>query len=144
MLTLELNGPRTERICATTERWLVPFVPIALVSVSGVADVLCTIVAILFLARVAIRRAWSWLDQPWFVVLLLLWIYLCVRSIWAIRPVESLGEAVIWLRYPVFALAVSQVDEERCGSQASCRGHRMVRAVSFRRRDIPGTASATI
>jgi O-antigen ligase len=98
-----------DRIGIEVQRWLVPLVPIALVSVSGVADVLCSIVAITFVARAAIRRSVAWFAQPWFIVLLLLWTYLCVRGLFAIRPFESLGEALIWLRYPVFALAVSDV-----------------------------------
>ena len=52
-LSLGLDGRRADRICAATERWLVPLVPIALVSVSGVADVFCSVVAILFIVRAA-------------------------------------------------------------------------------------------
>jgi O-antigen ligase len=105
-----------ERICTTVERWLVPLVPIALVSISGVADVFCSVLAILFLLRAFAHRDRTGFDRPWAVVFLVLWLYMCFRSILAIHPLDSLGEAVILLRYPVFALAVGEVlrnDDDR-------------------------------
>jgi O-antigen ligase len=107
-LTLDLSARRLERVSADVERWLILLVPIALVTVSGVADVFCSVVAILFVVRAAIQRAASWFERPWFITLLLLWFYLCIRAIPALHPGASLGEAVVWLRYPVFAIAAGQ------------------------------------
>jgi len=104
------------RICATAERWLVLLVPIALVSVSGVADVFCSVAAMLFVTRAVVRRDGSAFNRPWIITLLMLWIYLCIRSVFATDPVASLGDAVVWLRYPVFALAASEAlrnDDDR-------------------------------
>lgn len=98
-----------DRIGTDVERWLVMLVPVALVTISGVADVFCSIVAILFVIRAIARRDGSWLNRPWFLALLTLWLYLCIRSILAIQPGRSLSEAVIWLRYPVFAIAAGKV-----------------------------------
>ena len=100
---------RAERIAGDAVRWLVPLVPVALVTVSGVADVFCSLVAIVTLLRAALARDWSWFERPWFIVLLLLWAYLMIRSGFAMQPGRSLGEAFVWLRYPVFAIAVSHV-----------------------------------
>ena len=116
-MRLGLDCRRVDRICTATERWLVPLVPIALVSVSGVADVFCSVVAILFIVRAAVRRDGSAFNQSWFIALLLLWIYLCIRSAFAAHAGASLGEAIIWLRYPVFAIAagkaLSNADDRR-------------------------------
>ena len=116
-MRLGLDCRRADRICTATERWLVPLVPIALVSVSGVADVFCSVVAILFIVRAAVRRDGSAFNQSWFIALLLLWIYLCIRSAFAAHAGASLGEAIIWLRYPVFAIAagkaLSNADDRR-------------------------------
>jgi hypothetical protein len=48
-LKLELSNPAADRISVAVERWLVPLVPVALVSLSGVADVFCSVLGILFL-----------------------------------------------------------------------------------------------
>jgi O-antigen ligase len=123
-LKLELSNPAADRISVAVERWLVPLVPVALVSLSGVADVFCSVLGILFLLRAVMQRTVAGLDRPWVIVFLILWIYLCFRSIVALRPGESLGEAAILLRYPVFAVAVSQVlrnadDRERLATVAA-------------------------
>ena len=97
------------RICGTIERWLVLLVPIALVSVSGVADVLCSVAAMLLVVRAVLQRDNSTFNRPWIITLLMLWIYLCIRSVFATDPVASLGDAVVWLRYPMFAIAASEV-----------------------------------
>jgi hypothetical protein len=100
---------RAEQVSADVVRWLVALVPVALVTVSGVADVLCSVAAIITVLRAAIARDWSWFHRPWFVVLLVLWAYVVVRSGFAIQPGKSLGEAMVWLRYPVFAIAAGHV-----------------------------------
>src|SRR6476660_5083627 len=103
------SSSAADRISVAVERWLVPLVPVALVSLSGVADVFCSVLGILFLVRAIVQRSVAWLYRPWVIAFLILWIYLCFRSIVAVRPIESLGEAAILLRYPVFAIAVSQI-----------------------------------
>ncbi len=108
-MRLGRDDRRAERICAATERWLIPLVPIALVTLSGVADVFCSVVAIVFVVRAAISRDGSAFNRPWFITLVVLWAYLGIRSVFAVHPVASLGEAFIWLRYPVFAIAASKV-----------------------------------
>jgi O-antigen ligase len=115
-LKLRLHVQQAERICTTIERWLITLVPIALVTLSGVADVFCSVVAILFVVRSAIRRDGASFNRHWFIALLVLWIYLCIRSVFAIHPVASLSEAFVWLRYPVFAIAASETlrhDDDR-------------------------------
>jgi len=124
-LRLQLSSPAADRITAAVERWLVPLVPVALVSLSGVADVFCSVLGILFLVRAVVQRSVAWLYRPWVTSFLILWIYLCLRSIVAARPLESLGEAAILLRYPVFAVAVSQIlrneaDRERLATVTAC------------------------
>ena len=104
-----ISSLAADRISAVVERWLVLLVPVALVSLSGVADVFCSVLGILFLVRAVVQRSVAWLYRPWVTAFLILWIYLCLRSIVAARALESLGEAAILLRYPVFAIAVSQI-----------------------------------
>jgi O-antigen ligase len=115
-LRLGLHGWQSEPICTSIERLLILLVPIALVTLSGMADVLCSVAAILFVVRSAIRRDLSAFSRHWFIALLILWVYLCIRSVFAVHPIASLGEAFIWLRYPVFAIAASEVlrrDDDR-------------------------------
>jgi hypothetical protein len=92
--------------------WLVLLIPAALVSASGVADVCCSIVAILFVALSTARGDWSWLRRPWIACMALLWGYLCLRSLLSAHPVHSFGAAVIWLRYVVLAVAVGEMMQD--------------------------------
>lgn len=106
-MTVAFDAARADEVCTSIESWLIALVPVALVTVSGVADVLCSVVAIMFVVRAAVRRDWAWASRPWVTTILLLWLYLCIRSSVAIRPLASVGDALAWLRYPIFAIAVS-------------------------------------
>ena len=90
----EVELSRIEGTAELLERWALLLIPVALVTLSGVADALCTFVAVSFFAR---------------AVLLLIWLYLLGRSLVSVEPSRSLLDALIWVRYPVFAVAVSRI-----------------------------------
>ena len=108
-MSAEVELVRVERVADLVERWALLLIPAALVTLSGVADALCTIIALSFLVRAAVRRDVSWLAQPWLALLLAIWLYLLGRSLVSVDPSHSLLDALIWVRYPVFAVAVSRI-----------------------------------
>lgn len=60
---------------------------------------------LLFLVVSFRYRSWSWLRQPWFVAMFALWVFWVVRSL-ALPDISlSLGVALPWLRFPLFAAA---------------------------------------
>lgn len=108
-MSAEVELVRVERVADLVERWALLLIPAALVTLSGVADALCTVIALSFFVRAAVRRDVSWLAQPWLALLLAIWLYLLGRSLVSVDPSHSLLDALIWVRYPVFAVAVSRI-----------------------------------
>ncbi|RME45862.1 MAG: O-antigen ligase domain-containing protein [Chloroflexi bacterium] len=87
-------------------RVLVLGMPVFLVLGAGAADTALSLVAILFLVHSLVRHDWSWLGEAWVRVCLLVWGWLFVASAFAVDPGASLGTAVTWFRFFVFAAAL--------------------------------------
>ena len=107
-MTREFALSRFEPIADIVERWALLLIPVSLASVTFMADVLCSLIAILFVVRVLIRQDFTWIRQPWLAVLLAMWLYLCLRSLVSVEPGRSFVFAIIWLRFPIFAVAISR------------------------------------
>ena len=96
------------RTAVATERGALLLVPPMLASANGVADALCASIAVLFLVRSILTRDFGWLGQRWLQLFLVLWAYLCVRSLVSVQPLHSFAYALVWIRFLIFAVAVSR------------------------------------
>jgi hypothetical protein len=83
-------------------------VPLTLLHARAWAEGLLAVIDLLFLARCALARDWSWLRQPEFLLPLLLWFWLVICSGLGPIPGRSVPQALASLRYWVLVPALSQ------------------------------------
>lgn len=69
-------------------------------------EVATALVALMFLARSAIVRDWSWMRVTWVRVLFALWIWSMVAGLLATDPEKGLVRALVWIRYVLLAPAL--------------------------------------
>lgn len=70
------------------------------------ADLLMILAAVTFLLHAAWDRRTDWLHARWLQIALILWLYVVLRAFFAPEWEESLGRALSWLRFPIFAAAL--------------------------------------
>jgi len=63
------------------------------------------VLAVTFLVRSVIRRDMSWLRVGWVRATFLFWAVCLVSALASDHPGYSLGEAMVWIRFPLFAMA---------------------------------------
>ena len=79
--------------------------PLALLG-DGLADVVVSTTAALFLVRSLLRRDLSWVREPWIIAALVLWLYLVARGALSVNPERSGTTALVWVRFIVFGAAI--------------------------------------
>ena len=60
---------------------------------------------IIFLGHCIISRNWSWLKTGWVKFTFLFWAVCIISALLSELPLYSLGEAIAWFRFPLFAFA---------------------------------------
>ena len=81
--------------------------PITLLTGPALPDISITVISILFLINSLIFRNFKWLKEKWVVAGLAFWVSLIFISFFAIDKGNSLQNSFIFLRYIIFAIAVS-------------------------------------
>ncbi len=79
--------------------------PLILLIERSPADAWLTICALAFLVRVIVRRQTDWLRFFWVKAVFTFWGICLVSAALSELPTYSLGEAFIWIRFPLFAMA---------------------------------------
>lgn len=69
------------------------------------ADIWLSVLVMAFLARAALKRDTDWLQPHWFRAFLAFWMVCAVSAATSSQPAVSLGETLIWGRFPIFAAA---------------------------------------
>ncbi len=69
------------------------------------ADIWLTLLGIAFLIRSHKKSDWSWLSVTWVKCVGLFWTIALIVSAACINPIYSLGEAIAWIRFPLYAAA---------------------------------------
>ena len=69
------------------------------------ADVWLSVCALTFFARCIIQRDWAWVRFFWVKAVLVFWVICLISASLSVLPAYSLGEAFIWIRFPLFAFA---------------------------------------
>ena len=71
------------------------------------ADAWLSLLAIAFALRSVIRRDASWLKPFWVRTGFAFWLWCVIAGAISSDPVYSVGEAVVWFRFPLFAMATA-------------------------------------
>jgi O-antigen ligase len=87
--------------------WLLVALPVTVAIGPALIDIVCSLLAVAFLAHVVRERTIAWLREPWVRVILALWVFTVVRAVFAGPPWVNVGLALGWVRYPLLAVAMS-------------------------------------
>jgi O-antigen ligase len=88
-------------------RWLTVLLPVLLLGGHAAADAGLSLLAALFLIQSAAAKDWSWTRQGWVRALLLLWLYMNLRSPFTPYPGDAFHHSLPFIRYILFAVALS-------------------------------------
>lgn len=69
------------------------------------ADLWLSIISIIFIFRCYKKNDWQWLKQIWVIFTFLFWICSILSSFVSDFPLYSLSQSIIWVRFPLYALA---------------------------------------
>jgi O-antigen ligase len=105
----DLRGAALKSGFASLIRWLGVLAPLAYVSGPSYADIVCTLIATLYLVHAAWTRDLGWLRQDWLLVGLALWAYLCIRSLFGEAGQKGFVLALTFVRFPIFAVAMQRL-----------------------------------
>ena len=82
--------------------------PLLLIFSRSLADITIVLVGILFLYHSYKNIRWEWVKEKWFCFALIFSAYcLTVNSIMSIQPTETLAYSLFFIRWPIFAMALS-------------------------------------
>ena len=68
-------------------------------------DAWLSLCGIIFLGHCITSRNWSWLKTGWVKFTFLFWAVCIISALLSELPLYSLGEAIAWFRFPLFAFA---------------------------------------
>lgn len=88
-------------------QWAVWAIPLACAVSRFAADMLLSFTALAFLIHAVITRRTDWLKPRWMQVALLLWVYAVLLSFDAENMEKAFGRSLAWIRFPLFAAALS-------------------------------------
>jgi len=71
------------------------------------ADAWLTILALTFAVRAVVKRAGEWLKIFWVKAGFLFWFWCLFSGAMSYDPAYSMGEAFVWIRFPLFAMATA-------------------------------------
>ena len=68
-------------------------------------DAWLSLCGVIFLGHCITSRNWSWVKTSWVKFTFLFWVVCIVSALLSELPLYSLGEAIAWFRFPLFAFA---------------------------------------
>lgn len=98
--------PNFEKYSLLTARVLTVAIPLWLVTGRAAADAAILLVALLFIVRCIVNRDASWLRATWVRIGFALWLWMLLISNFAFDVSLSYMQAVPWLRFLLFAVAL--------------------------------------
>ena len=82
--------------------------PLLLIFSRSLADITIVLIGILFLYHSYKNIGWEWVREKWFCFALIFTIYcLTINSAMSIEPSETLAYSLFFIRWPIFAMALS-------------------------------------
>jgi O-antigen ligase len=93
---------------ASLKKYLPYVLPLLLVFSRSLADITIVLISLLFLYHSYKNIGWHWVREKWFCFALIFTIYcLTINSAMSIEPTESLAYSLFFVRWPIFAIALS-------------------------------------
>lgn len=84
------------------------FLPLLLPFSRSIADITIVLVSSLFLIKSYQENNWKWAHDKWFIFAIIFWLYcILINSPLSIKPFESLAYSFFFLRWPLFAMALT-------------------------------------
>ena len=87
---------------------LVILLPISTFAGKAVIDINLSLIALIFLIKIIVEKNFHILNQKWFKILILFWAYMVFIALFAKYPEIALKKSLPWVRFPIFALALSE------------------------------------
>lgn len=100
---LQAGAERMEKAAC----FLTALLPLLLAFKGAPPDIAVSVIAALFLGWSALRRDFSWTREWWVRAALALWAYSVARAVFTPEPWYALREALPWVRFVLFAAALS-------------------------------------
>ena len=91
-----------------TEKYLPYCLPALLIFSRSLADIVVVTLVILFLTKCFIEKDFSWLHDSWikaFIAFLAFLVF--INSPFSLNPLDSFFYSIAWIRWPLFAIALS-------------------------------------
>ena len=79
--------------------------PLILLIERSPADLWLSLCGLVFFARCILLKDWDWVKFFWVRACLAFWAVCLLSSAVSVLPAYSLGEAFVWIRFPLFAFA---------------------------------------
>ncbi|XOJ84479.1 O-antigen ligase family protein [Methylophilaceae bacterium Uisw_099_01] len=93
---------------ASIKNYFPYLLPLLLIFSRSLADITIVLIGILFLYHSYKNIGWEWVREKWFCFALIFTIYcLTVNSAMSIEPTETLAYSLFFIRWPIFAMALS-------------------------------------
>lgn len=86
--------------------WCVILIPLAASVSRFAADLLLVLTCVAFMLHAALERRTDWLNIRWFQLAIALWLYVLLRGFFVDEWESSVGRALSWARFPLFAIAL--------------------------------------
>ncbi len=86
--------------------YLTALIPVGLAIGNAAAEIILSLIVILFSIHTIKIRDFSWLKKDWVIALLALWAYGCSRSVFTDNPGKTFIDALPWVRFILFAVAL--------------------------------------
>ena len=96
------------KLFSFTAKYLPYCLPALLVFSRSLADIAVISVVILFLAKCFIEKDFSWLHTSWIKAFIAFLVFLVfINSPLSLNPLDSFFYSIAWMRWPLFAIALS-------------------------------------
>lgn len=86
--------------------FLIILLPISFFAGKAVIDVNMILLGLVMLVHSATHRDWHWVKLPWVMALGIFWFYMVARAGFSEHSEKALTSALIWVRYPLFMIAI--------------------------------------
>lgn len=86
--------------------WLTVLLPIGLMMGSAAADIVASLLVMVFTFHSFTQRDWAWIKQDWVLILLAVWCYGLIRALFAEHAMHTFLDAMGWLRFILLATAL--------------------------------------
>ena len=93
---------------ASFKKFFPYLLPLLLVFSRSLADITIVLISFLFLYHSHKKIGWHWIKEKWFCFALIFTIYcMVINSAMSIEPTETLAYSLFFIRWPIFAMALS-------------------------------------